>query len=55
MKARVKRACAVVWLSLQAAFATALDLSSIESAKRFLIAYLEYTNKNSSELLTLYS
>lgn len=55
MKACIHRACCVLMLTLQPAFAAELDKQTVESAKRFLAAYLDYTNTSNINLLTLYS
>lgn len=55
MKPSIKMACGALLLYMQAASAVELDKPTVESAKRFLAAYLGHTNKANINLLTLYS
>ncbi|OAI00902.1 hypothetical protein A1353_19015 [Methylomonas methanica] len=55
MKPGIKVVCCTLLLCMQAVSAVELDKPTVESAKRFLAAYLEHTNKANITLLTLYS
>lgn len=55
MKPGVTLAYGALLLCIQSASAVELDKQTVESAKRFLAAYLEHTNKTNITLLTLYS
>ncbi|MDT4292357.1 hypothetical protein RO575_22555 [Methylomonas sp. MO1] len=55
MKTHIKMVYGALLLCIQPANAVELDKQSIESVKRFLVAYLAHTNTNNINLLTLYS